>query len=183
MLSARQALTFHKRVAYLILIFAVGHAFFHCLNYGFAVQNTMALFGIWPWASGTTIFVIMALMYGAAMPNVKHFQFELFWNTHHLFVLFFVLLVAHGRTGLNPNYWKWLIVPMTIYIAERIYRHRSAYRSVTLTSVNNMGKVSNIDTFGYGPVALTGCGDRCCASRSREMVRSLTDTRRASTCS
>ncbi|CEP03297.1 hypothetical protein PBRA_003057 [Plasmodiophora brassicae] len=136
-----KALTFHKRVAYLILIFAVGHAFFHCLNYGFAVQNTMALFGIWPWASGTTIFVIMALMYGAAMPNVKHFQFELFWNTHHLFVLFFVLLVAHGRTGLNPNYWKWLIVPMTIYIAERIYRHRSAYRSVTLTSVNNMGKV------------------------------------------
>jgi hypothetical protein len=83
----------------LILVFTVGHSFCHFLNYGMATNSTLEVFGWWPWISGIILFVIMLFMYGSTPANIKHFHFELFWNSHQLFVFFFIFLLSHGKAG------------------------------------------------------------------------------------
>ncbi len=41
---------------------------------------------------------------------------QLFYYTHHLFVVWWTLLILHA-----PNFWKWFIGPAVIYIIERIF--------------------------------------------------------------
>jgi hypothetical protein len=89
----------------------------------------------------------MVLMYGASMNSVKRGHFEIFWYSHHLFILFFALLLFHGRTGFGPNFWKYFLVPGALYIFERIYREYSAYRNVALVSVTNMNDIVMIIEF------------------------------------
>ncbi|VVC92696.1 unnamed protein product, partial [Leptidea sinapis] len=43
--------------------------------------------------------------------------FEIFYFTHLLYIPFWMLLIFHA-----PNFWKWFIVPGTIYTIERIMR-------------------------------------------------------------
>jgi hypothetical protein len=86
-------------------------------------------------------------MYGASLNSVKRGHFEIFWYSHHLFILFFILLLLHGRTGFGPNFWKYFLVPGAIYIFERIYREYSAYRNVALVSVTNMNDIVMIVEF------------------------------------
>ena len=43
--------------------------------------------------------------------------FEVFYWTHNLFVLWYIVLILHG-----PNFWKWFIFPAALYIIERISR-------------------------------------------------------------
>jgi len=43
------------------------------------------------------IFTVMLFMYGAVLPNVKRSHFEIFWNSHQMFSLFFILLLSHGK--------------------------------------------------------------------------------------
>lgn len=74
----------------------------------------------------------------AAAENVKRGNFELFWYVHHLFVVFFILLLLHGNGGWNPNFWKWLLLPGIVYILERVARVYRSRQAVTLISVTHM---------------------------------------------
>ena len=69
------------------------------------------------------------------MKNVRSFHFELFWYTHHLFIVWYVILLAHGEAGLNPNVWKYLILPGTLYTAERLLREYRSNREAVILSV------------------------------------------------
>lgn len=40
---------------------------------------------------------------------------QMFFYTHHLFVVWWTLLILHA-----PNFWKWFIGPAIIYVVERI---------------------------------------------------------------
>ena len=40
---------------------------------------------------------------------------QMFFYTHHLFVVWWTLLILHA-----PNFWKWFIGPALIYAVERI---------------------------------------------------------------
>lgn len=53
-------------------------------------------------------YVLLCVCSVSATPvNVRRGQFELFWYSHHCFVLFFGFLLFHGKGGINPNYWKY----------------------------------------------------------------------------
>ena len=66
----------------------------------------------------------MVIMYSAAMSKVRKQCFELFWFSHHLFVVFFGILLIHGTpSSLQPNqFWAWFILPGFAYCAERLIR-------------------------------------------------------------
>lgn len=43
----------------------------------------------------------MIIMYAAAAPSYRKGQnFTIFWYTHHLFIVFYILLLIHGK-----NFW------------------------------------------------------------------------------
>ena len=120
------ALHFHKLIGFVILFAAVGHTLAHFVNYALAETVTLTILaGPWPLISGGLIIGVMLLMYTSTMERLRLAKFELFFETHHLFILFFVLLLVHGAHGKGPNFWKYFIGPAALYVCERLYRiHR-----------------------------------------------------------
>ncbi|KAI3959391.1 hypothetical protein MKW98_018981 [Papaver atlanticum] len=85
--------------------------------------------------TGITMVVLMAIAFTLASPWVrlkKDQGFNMFWYSHHLFVIVYTLLVVHGvKIYLSKEWymkttWMYLAVPIAIYISERLIR---AFRS------------------------------------------------------
>lgn len=65
--------------------------------------------------------------------------FNVFWYSHHLFVIVYILLVIHGcylylvHEWYQKTTWMYLVVPVLLYAFERIVRFfRSGFYSVRL---------------------------------------------------
>ncbi|KAI3874407.1 hypothetical protein MKW92_047462 [Papaver armeniacum] len=85
--------------------------------------------------TGIIMVVLMAIAFTLASPWVrlkKDQGFNMFWYSHHLFVIVYTLLIVHGvKTYLSKEWymkttWMYLAVPIAIYISERLIR---AFRS------------------------------------------------------
>lgn len=61
-----------------------------------AATASMVAMGTVAGVTGHALVVTMLIMYTAAQESVRRKYFELFWYSHHLFILFFALLLSHG---------------------------------------------------------------------------------------
>ena len=52
----------------------------------------------------------------------KYFFTQVFYFTHLLYIPYYVLLILHA-----PDFWKWAIGPLFLYILERLYRFLSLF--------------------------------------------------------
>ena len=93
-----------------------------------------------PFYTGALITMSMFYIYTAANPAVKHAQYEIFWVAHHFFVLFYVCLVFHG-----PVFLYWCIVPMVLYVCERVWRVKRGGRVVYLKTLKWVPPVLELD--------------------------------------
>lgn len=79
------------------------------------------LFGLvhgWANPTGIILFIILTIIVICSQPFVRRGgSFEIFYWTHCLYVPFWVLVLLHG-----PNFWKWFIIPGSIYLIERVFR-------------------------------------------------------------
>lgn len=116
--------------------------------------------------SGVIITLALILILSSSTEIIRRSYFELFWYTHHLFIIFFIGFVVHGTQmiirkqtnleahppkiclernncpdphfeGSSPTSWIWLVVPAVIYLIERIARLASGLRRVVITKVVN----------------------------------------------
>jgi len=72
------------------------------------------------WANPTGVFllVVLLVMYVCSMKWVrKGGYFEVFYFSHLLYVIYWVLLIFHA-----PNFWKWFVGPCAIFLIEKIFR-------------------------------------------------------------
>ena len=130
---------FHKAIAkYFILTASVGHGVAHYFNYarapyyynelGPAVSSESPTIMAWapvtpgsawafpsPGLTGQLLALVMMLIYSGAHDTVKRRHYETFWYTHHLFILFFALLITHG-----PVWYQWSLVPLLAYTVDRV---------------------------------------------------------------
>ena len=132
-LPVAKAIEFHKEVVFGIIVIAtVGHVVCHLLNYSFARQASEAAFAVMPkfW-TGVGITLAMVLMAAAGADHVRRRSFETFWAAHHLFIVFWGLLMYHG-----PRFYMWATAPLALYLAMRIARSSSklSRRVVVLSS-------------------------------------------------
>ncbi|CAB3225688.1 unnamed protein product, partial [Arctia plantaginis] len=68
--------------------------------------------------TGVALVVILLVMFICSQPFIRRGgSFEIFYWTHLLYVPFWLLLLFHG-----PNFWKWFVIPGTVYLSERIMR-------------------------------------------------------------
>ena len=99
-----------------------------------------------PGWTGQIISVSFFLMVTSAMEAVRRKYFEMFWITHHLFIVFFGGLLLHGSycfikadTGDpcrgGPQFWKWWIASGVAYLIERLYRE---YRGRLPTKISKV---------------------------------------------
>jgi NAD(P)H-flavin reductase len=111
---------FHKLCAVAIFFFSWGHMIFHFLNLQVANNTTMRLFRVWGWNgsdyfTGAIATYAMFIIYTAAPDIVRYTKFEIFFNTHHFFTIFFLALFLHG-----PVFFYWACIPVLLYILERV---------------------------------------------------------------
>jgi predicted ferric reductase len=134
---------FHKYCAFVMLIFSGVHVWFHYVNmYNISITPAdrlnqylgtefpftppiwfllfLSLFGF----TGHLALVILFLMYSSAVAAVRRRHFEVFWYTHHLFLLFYILVAVHGFMMILafPTFWLWTSVPLGAYLLERLLR-------------------------------------------------------------
>ncbi|KAL1200139.1 Respiratory burst oxidase-like protein C [Cardamine amara subsp. amara] len=104
--------------------------------------------------TGVVIILLMAIAFTLATPWFRRGRlnlpgplmilasFNAFWYTHHLFIIVYVLLVAHGyflyltKDWHNKTTWMYLIAPVILYACERLIRaFRSSIKAVTIRKV------------------------------------------------
>lgn len=134
-------ITFHKLTAWSIVFFTWVHTISHWNNFarlaaaqklgfkGFLLIN----FATGPgWSGYIMLFSLMAIAV-TAIEKPRRANFERFWYTHHLFVVFFVFWSIHGAfCMIKPDFapfcsgigvfWEFWMYGAFLYLAERIAR-------------------------------------------------------------
>lgn len=132
---------FHRYIAAVIALYTAAHMMSHFMNYLHMSQLTapadLALVGLkatptteqlafttTAGATGHLVAFCMVLMYTSAIKYIRGPMFNVFWFTHHLFIVYFIVLCFHGYPGVleKPTFWMWAIGPMVLYTIERTMR-------------------------------------------------------------
>ena len=141
-------------------LFATIHTTSHMFNFNFiataTVEDAQALgfngpvsennlaFTTLPGLTGFTIVTIMVFIFSSALKRVRSPMFEIFWYTHHTFILFFGLLCFHGGAQIFGlvTFWYWILFPALFYAAERTIRVlRGNQPTILLLAVAHPSKV------------------------------------------
>eukprot|EP00055_Hartaetosiga_balthica_P009043 m.35122 g.35122 ORF g.35122 m.35122 type:complete len:604 (-) comp6585_c0_seq2:87-1898(-) len=102
---------FHKWCAYVICVATAIHIGAHIFNAHNLTRDTSTyestrdltaigvVFATVPGLTGVGITLSLILMVATASAQIRRSYYELFWYTHHLFVVFYVCLCFHGYAG------------------------------------------------------------------------------------
>ncbi|WVW78713.1 hypothetical protein I302_100673 [Kwoniella bestiolae CBS 10118] len=147
-------ITFHKQVAWMIVLFSLIHTIAHMRNFALlAIATNTGFVGFLkfnfitgPGATGWIMWVALGVMVWFAMEKRRRAHFERFWYSHHLFIVFFVGWQLHGMfcmiqpdrppfcsAGTIGVFWKYWLPGGLVWISERILREVRA-RHVTYIS-------------------------------------------------
>ncbi|KAF4126115.1 NADPH oxidase 2, partial [Geosmithia morbida] len=139
-------ITFHKTTAWSIVFFTWVHTIAHWIN--FAQVSRQFGLGVYGWllanfasGPGWTGYVMLVALMGMVLTSVektRRANYERFWYTHHLFIVFFVFWAIHGAfCMIQPDvapfcvsigssaigvFWQYWTYGGFIYLAERIAR-------------------------------------------------------------
>ncbi|KAJ3115252.1 hypothetical protein HDU96_000967 [Phlyctochytrium bullatum] len=147
-------ITFHIVIAWSIVFWTYVHVVAHYFNYRnvelFVGRQYMTAeylaFVSGPGLTGQVITVAFFLMVTSAVEAVRRKHFEIFWFTHHLFIVFFGGLLMHGAfcfikgdTGDpcrgGPTFWKFWVASAACYLLERILREVRGRRKTYISKV------------------------------------------------
>ncbi|KAJ4290873.1 hypothetical protein N0V90_010069 [Kalmusia sp. IMI 367209] len=134
-------ITFHKLVGWSILFFSWLHTIAHWRNlWVFAQVNKLGFVGFLianlatgPGWTGYVMLIALSAMAWTAAEKPRRAQFERFWYTHHLFIVFFVFWSIHGAfCMIKPDFapfcdgigvfWEYWMYGGFAYLAERTAR-------------------------------------------------------------
>ncbi|MCJ1308705.1 hypothetical protein MMC25_002359 [Agyrium rufum] len=134
-------ITFHKLVAWSIVFFSWVHTIAHWNNFaqlsaktnggflGFLKINLLS----GPGWSGYVMLTVLMIMVITSIQRFKSKNFERFWYTHHLFIVFFIFWSVHGafcmiKADFAPlcfgsgAFWQYWMYGGFVYLAERVMR-------------------------------------------------------------
>ncbi|KAF2734299.1 hypothetical protein EJ04DRAFT_564306 [Polyplosphaeria fusca] len=134
-------ITFHKLVAWSIVFFSWVHTIAHWNNLArFAATNNLGFRGFilanlatGPGWTGYIMLIVLMAIALTAMEKPRRAQFERFWYTHHLFIIFFVMWSIHGAfCMIKPDFapfcdgigvfWEYWMYGGFAYLGERVAR-------------------------------------------------------------
>lgn len=167
-------IVFHRYVALAVALLGFLHGASHYINYNVLAHQEISVlaplgydfrpspellaFTTLPGSTGHIISIIMILMYSSAIKYVRGPMFNVFWFTHHLFIIWYILLCIHGARAIleQPTFWMWCIGPMLFYAIERTLRiFRGNQDTILQLAVAHPSKVIELQmkksTFKYKP--------------------------------
>ena len=149
---------FHKMVGWFLVFFTLVHTIGHWINLALLARKDdmgfkgfLALnLGTIPGWSGYMMVMILGLIAATSLKRFRLANFERFYYTHHLFVVFFIFLSVHGiccmvkeDKGLNhagmcgvkySSIWQWLMYGGLGYLLGERIRKEFAGRYKTYIS-------------------------------------------------
>ncbi|KAJ2866480.1 hypothetical protein GGH94_001521 [Coemansia aciculifera] len=140
------ALLFHMVIGYSIVFFTLVHMASHYHNYykvskATGVAYWRLLFTTGHSITGHIMSLCMIVMGITGAEKFRRKHFNVFWNLHHLFVVYFACFSIHGAFCLlkpneppyctsGGNFWKYWLASGLVYLFERLSREfRASWRS------------------------------------------------------
>ncbi|EGG15549.1 superoxide-generating NADPH oxidase flavocytochrome [Cavenderia fasciculata] len=139
-------ISFHKLCAFGIIIGSIIHCVSHYNNFrillntsreelimnglngqilDYATNKYSLFYRSVPGLTGHLMIVVLVLIVTSSIERIRRPMFEVFYYTHHLFAVYFVLICFHGISKLfqypQQSYY-WAAPPFFFYLVERIYR-------------------------------------------------------------
>ncbi len=138
------ALSFHKIVAWTALAFSLLHTVGHAINfYHISTQTANDLtclfrdffhrshelpkFHFWVYRTitgftGVLLVMVCAIMYTFALQYARRKVFNLFWLTHNLYILLFILMIFHGSGNLvqPPFFYYFFLGPVILFTLDKL---------------------------------------------------------------
>ncbi|XP_013406474.1 NADPH oxidase 5 [Lingula anatina] len=131
---------YHKVAGMVLLVCSLLHTVGHIGNAAWAVtehNHTLVeyLFTVHPhhhqasWMGGTAyisgwaLLAILLALSLSGMPWVRAKNFQAFYFTHLLYLPFMIVMFIHA-----PSCWKWIIVPSSLLVIEKVYRTKAVKR-------------------------------------------------------
>ena len=133
--------SFHKLLAWSIVVFAWVHTTAHWYNFAqLSFKHSrgfkgilQANFGTGPGLSGHMMLAALMLMMVTSLEKARHANFERFWYIHHAFIVLFLLWSFHGAFCMiktdtpstcmeSGGFWKYWTFGGVIYLIERVLR-------------------------------------------------------------
>lgn len=88
--------------------------------------------------TGHIMNICLVCIFITALQKFRNYKFHVFWNTHHLFIVFFSCLCIHGSGQIlgTPKAGYVMAAPLLLYGWERAMRVRNAeFKTTTLLKV------------------------------------------------
>ncbi|PIK44178.1 dual oxidase 1 precursor [Apostichopus japonicus] len=150
-------LTLHKMIAFEALGFSILHTIGHSINfYHISTQpagdltclfrnfwhrsNELPKFHYWAWGTitgftGILLVIFCAVIYTFALQYSRRRVFKLFWLTHNLWVVYFILMFLHGSGNLvqPPFLWFFALGPLIWYTLDKLVSIARNKAEITVT--------------------------------------------------
>ncbi|KAM4748977.1 dual oxidase 1-like [Rhinophrynus dorsalis] len=140
------AVDFHRLIAVTALVLAIVHTLGHLVNVFILSKTPISILSClfpevfiddgsefppkyywWffesvPGLTGVLLLAVMALMYVFSCLHFRRVSFRGFWITHHLYVVFYILIIIHGSFALiqQPRFHIFFIAPAIIYVGDKL---------------------------------------------------------------
>ncbi|KAF9257891.1 NADPH oxidase [Marasmius fiardii PR-910] len=163
-------ITFHKATGWSIVIWSLVHTLAHIVNViNLSIQSAdtvservkdffLLCVQAGPAMTGWIMWFALGTMAWCARESKRRANFERFWYTHHLFIVFFINWQLHGMFCMikpdRPPYcsantvgvfWKYWLVGGVVWISERVLREvRSRHRTYIHKVIQHPSKVMEL---------------------------------------
>ncbi|KAI1280879.1 NADPH oxidase 5 [Halotydeus destructor] len=144
-LPVDQHIYYHKLTGMFIGVYSLLHTAMHIFNfreltfhsnvplleYLFSINQNIGWFYGSASVTGWLLIVILFIMIFTSMNFVRRTgNFEVFYYCHLLYVPFYLILTLHA-----PDFWKWLLVPGTVFVVELLIRMKNSFGSQGYTYI------------------------------------------------
>ena len=131
LLPIDESLEFHRLVGYSLVLFGLAHALAFTVAHALGHPSS-SLARLWLFtsrgATGSLLVLVLAVMWFFSRSAVRRSQrFELFYFTHLLYLVWFVVTLAHA-----PAFLPWAVAPLLGWAVEQSLRVRQRARSTVI---------------------------------------------------
>lgn len=131
-------ITLHRVIAWVVAAATFGHIVCQGINYWLFYTKSwqdgwLNLKSVL--VTGAVLTAILVAILVTALRCVRRSRsFVVFWNTHQLYVLFYLVLLLHGLRRHKPTYWGWFAVPGGMFVCDRLYRLCGYFRHASVVT-------------------------------------------------